>query len=83
MLNGIRATLLSSDFTGVDRGAAVVMMGYSGGSSPTTLAAELKSTYAPALNIIGTAVGGLLPSLQSVVNYQMPSTGHSSQPSGA
>lgn len=83
VLDGIRATLRSSDFTGVDRGAAVVMMGYSGGSSPTALAAELKSTYAPQLNIIGTAVGRVLPSPQSVVNYQMPSTGHSSQPSGA
>ncbi|KJK63940.1 Secretory lipase [Aspergillus parasiticus SU-1] len=73
VLDGIRATLLSSDFTDVDRDAAVVMMGYSGGSSPTTLAAELKSAYAPELNIIGVAVGGLLPSLQSVVNYLMPS----------
>ncbi|KAE8365760.1 secretory lipase-domain-containing protein [Aspergillus caelatus] len=73
VLDGIRATLLSSDLTGVGRDAAVVMMGYSGGSSPTTLAAEIKSAYAPELNIIGTAVGGLLPNLQSVVNYLMPS----------
>ncbi|KAE8343183.1 hypothetical protein BDV24DRAFT_149807 [Aspergillus arachidicola] len=73
VLDGIRATLLSTRLTNVDRDAAVVMMGYSGGSSATALAAELKSIYAPELNIIGTAVGGLLPSLQSVVNYLMPS----------
>ncbi|KAK6837363.1 hypothetical protein RU639_001561 [Aspergillus parasiticus] len=73
VLDGIRATLLSSNFTGVDHDAAVIMTAYSAGSSPTVLAAEIKSTYAPELNIIGTAVGGLLPSLQSVVNYLMPS----------
>ncbi|KAE8162641.1 lipase [Aspergillus tamarii] len=72
VLDGIRATLLSSGLTGVSHDAAVVMMGYSAGSSPTTLAAELKSAYAPELNIIGTAVGGLLPNLQSVVNNLMP-----------
>ncbi|KAB8275220.1 secretory lipase-domain-containing protein [Aspergillus minisclerotigenes] len=74
VLDDIRATLRCSNFTDVDRDAAVVMMGYPGGSSPTTLAAELKSAYAPELNIIGVAFEKFHPmcseQLRSTLGYE-------------
>lgn len=38
----------------------VGLMGYSGGSIPTGFAADLAPTYAPELNIVGAAAGGVL-----------------------
>ncbi|KAL5363344.1 secretory lipase-domain-containing protein [Aspergillus floccosus] len=57
-LDGIRAVLSSTSFTGVSSSAAIAMWGYSGGSLATGLAAELQPLYAPELHISGIALGG-------------------------
>ena len=56
-LDGIRA---AENLLGLSPSATPVgMVGYSGGSIATDFAAELASTYAPGLNIVGTAEGGV------------------------
>jgi hypothetical protein len=58
-LDGIRA---AENFAplGLDGAATPVgMMGYSGGSQASEFAAEEAPTYAPSLNIVGAAIGGL------------------------
>lgn len=57
-LDGIRAATGFAPL-GVGAGAPVAMYGYSGGSIPTGHAAELHKTYAPELNIVGAAMGGV------------------------
>ena len=56
-LDGIRAaeSLLGASAAGTPVG----MVGYSGGSIATDFAAELAPSYAPALNIVATAEGGI------------------------
>lgn len=66
-LDGIRAAIQSSSFTGIDQDPTVAMWGYSGGSVATNWAAELQPTYAPELRIVGAAVGGTVPKVSSVV----------------
>lgn len=57
-LDGIRA---ATSFAPLEVGptAPVGLYGYSGGSIATGHAAELKATYAPELNIVGAAEGGV------------------------
>lgn len=47
----------------------VGMLGYSGGSDPTDFAAELASTYAPELDIVGAAFGGIPVDLAHTLSY--------------
>jgi len=47
----------------------VGMIGYSGGSIAGEWASELAPSYAPALNIVGTAIGGVPVNLAHVMNY--------------
>lgn len=58
VLDGIRATLQSTAFTGISKSARVTIWGYSAGASVTQWAAELQPTYAPELKIFGAAIGG-------------------------
>ncbi|AHH15167.1 putative lipase [Nocardia nova SH22a] len=74
-LDGIRA---ARDFAPmrVAPDARIGMYGYSGGAIATGHAAELKSSYAPELNIVGTAEGGVPADLGmtlNVANGQMTS----------
>lgn len=55
-LDGIRAT---ESYLGVPASTKVGMLGYSGGSIATEWASELAPRYAPSLNIIGAASGGV------------------------
>jgi hypothetical protein len=55
-LDGIRAT---ENYLGVPSSTQVGMVGYSGGSIATEWASELAPKYAPELNIIGAASGGV------------------------
>ncbi len=58
-LDGIRAAEAFAPL-GLDGTATPVgMMGYSGGSQASEFAAEEAPTYAPELNIVGAAIGGL------------------------
>lgn len=68
VLDGIRATLNSTDFTGVSPDAVVTMWGYSGGSLASGFAAELQPSYAPELAIAGAAIGGTVPQIYPVID---------------
>ncbi|MFB8278432.1 lipase family protein [Nocardia colli] len=58
-LDGIRAveSFAPAQLSGVDTPTA--LWGYSGGTIPSSFAAELKQQYAPELNIVGVAAGGV------------------------
>jgi len=58
VLDGIRAAIKFNK-TGLAANAAVGMMGFSGGGHATGWAAEMAPTYAPELNIVGAAMGGV------------------------
>ncbi|MFX0576494.1 lipase family protein [Nocardia nepalensis] len=45
------------------------LWGYSGGAIPTAHAAELQPEYAPELNLVGSATGGLLADIRAAVDY--------------
>ncbi|EFR01016.1 lipase 3 [Nannizzia gypsea CBS 118893] len=66
-LDGIRATIASSPFTGVDPDAVIGLWGTSGGSVASGFAVDLHSTYAPELKIVGAALGGLVPSITTAL----------------
>lgn len=58
VLDGIRAAIKFNKI-GLDPSAPVGMMGFSGGGHATAWAAEMASEYAPDLNIVGAAMGGI------------------------
>lgn len=68
VLDGIRATFASTEFTGIKSGATVTMWGYSGGSLASGFAAELQPSYAPELKIAGAALGGTVPQIAPVLD---------------
>lgn len=67
-LDGIRAAenFEPMELTGLD--TRVGMLGYSGGSIATGHAAELHETYAPDLNIVGAAEGGIAADVGALVD---------------
>jgi hypothetical protein len=65
-LDGIRAT--ESDL-GAPSSTPVGMVGYSGGSIATEWASELAPAYAPGLNIVGVAEGGIPADFAHNLNY--------------
>ncbi|KAI5268793.1 secretory lipase-like protein 1 precursor [Aureobasidium subglaciale] len=67
-LDSVRAALASGSITKISSTAEHQMMGYSGGSLASEWAAELQPSYAPELHFIGTALGGLIPNVQNVLN---------------
>lgn len=54
---------------GLKRHAPVALWGYSEGGLASTWAAELASSYAPELNLVGTAAGGIPVSLLNVARH--------------
>lgn len=58
VLDGIRAAL-SFEPTGFDSVTPIGLWGYSGGAQATLSAAEQQPSYAPELNIVGVAAGGI------------------------
>ncbi|MGI8679627.1 MAG: lipase family protein [Jatrophihabitans sp.] len=58
-LDGIRAAENFPPLGLPGAGTRVGMLGYSGGSQATEFAAELAPNYAPELNLVGAALGGL------------------------
>ncbi|GAC56338.1 putative lipase [Gordonia hirsuta DSM 44140 = NBRC 16056] len=67
-LDGLRA---AKSFTpmGLSEQSPMALYGYSGGAIVTGHAAELKQTYAPELNVVGAAQGGVPADLRAVLNY--------------
>ncbi|GAA4756489.1 lipase family protein [Gordonia alkaliphila] len=66
-LDGLRAAKHFAP-VGIDEASPMAMYGYSGGAIVTGHAAELKQTYAPELNIVGAAEGGVPADLKVVLN---------------
>jgi hypothetical protein len=65
-LDSIRAT---QSYLGMPAGQEVGLFGYSGGSIAGEWASELAPSYAPELNIVGTAVGGIPVHLAHNLGY--------------
>jgi hypothetical protein len=65
-LDGIRATLAVLK---LGSSTPVGMMGYSGGSIAADFASELAPRYAPQLNLVGTALGGVPVNLANILRY--------------
>lgn len=58
-LDGIRAVESFAPAQLSGAATPTALWGYSGGTVPSSFAAELKQTYAPELNIVGVAAGGI------------------------
>ncbi|MDJ0392863.1 lipase family protein [Rhodococcus sp. G-MC3] len=67
-LDGIRAAENFRPMQLTGRDTKVGMLGYSGGSIATGHAAELRQTYAPDLNIVGAAEGGVAADVGALVD---------------
>jgi Secretory lipase len=65
-LDSIRAT---EEFLGMPKSQEVGLFGYSGGSIAGEWASELAPRYAPELNIVGTAIGGVPVHLAHNLSY--------------
>lgn len=67
-LDSIRATLASTNFTGVSPNAKTILYGYSGGSIPSAWGAAYQPKYAPELsaNLVGAAYGGFVTDVRAV-----------------
>ncbi|KAK6459144.1 secretory lipase-domain-containing protein [Scheffersomyces xylosifermentans] len=65
VLDSLRATLASTNITGVQEDAEVVLWGYSGGSLASGWAAALQPDYAPEVGdrILGAALGGFVTNI--------------------
>ncbi|MFD6858182.1 lipase family protein [Rhodococcus sp. NPDC060090] len=70
-LDGVRA---AESVLGLPASTPVGLAGYSGGSVPTQWGAEVAPTYAPELNIVGAAAGGLPVNLAHNLPYVSGST---------
>ncbi|KAB8356598.1 hypothetical protein FH972_024180 [Carpinus fangiana] len=66
-LDSVRAALQTTSLSGLSSSAQYAMWGYSGGSIASEWAAELQQSYAPDLDFIGVAIGGLTPNISSVL----------------
>jgi hypothetical protein len=65
-LDGIKA---AEQLLDLPASSQVAIMGYSGGAIATDWAAELASTYAPTVNLVGTAIGGVAVDLNHNLTY--------------
>ena len=65
-LDGVRATLA---VLGLGQSTPVGLVGYSGGSMAADWASELAPRYAPGLNLVGVAEGGMPVDLAHIMRY--------------
>jgi hypothetical protein len=63
VLDGIRA---AQQFTGLGTATPTALWGYSGGALASQWANELASTYAPELNLVGVAAGGVPADIEAI-----------------
>ncbi|WP_216206258.1 lipase family protein [Amycolatopsis aidingensis] len=68
VLDGIRAVQHYAP-AGLDPQGPVGLWGYSGGGLATTWAAEQQASYAPELNVVGAAAGGVPADLEAMLKY--------------
>ncbi|KID87542.1 Secretory lipase family protein [Metarhizium guizhouense ARSEF 977] len=68
VLDGIRVAVQTPSLTRIRKNPSIAMWGYSSGAAATAWAAELHQTYAPELEIVGAAVGGVPADISAVVD---------------
>lgn len=68
VLDGIRA-VQHFPGAGLPPNGPVALWGYSGGGLATTWAAEQKDSYAPELNVVGAAAGGVPADLEKMLKF--------------
>ncbi|MFE9576545.1 lipase family protein [Nocardia sp. NPDC006044] len=68
-LDGIRAAENFAPAGLPGTATRTALWGYSGGAIPTAHAAELQPEYAPELNLVGSAVGGLMADIGMAIDY--------------
>jgi len=68
-LDSLRAVKQSGNITGVDADPIITLTGYSGGGLTSEWTAGLQPTYAPDVNIVGIALGGLVPNISASTEY--------------
>ncbi|GAB09862.1 putative lipase [Gordonia araii NBRC 100433] len=66
-LDGVRAAQNFNPLR-ITKDAKIAMTGYSGGAIATGWAAELHKTYAPELNVVGAAMGGVPADISDLLN---------------
>ncbi|KAB8748976.1 hypothetical protein FH972_026527 [Carpinus fangiana] len=64
-LDSIKAVLASKNITGILPTAKTVLFGYSGGSIAVEWASEYHASYAPNVNIVAAALGGLVVNINT------------------
>lgn len=67
VLDGLRAATGSGELTEIRPDANLALWGYSGGSVASSFAAEMQSSYAPELKIVGAAIGGTVPFIRKAL----------------
>lgn len=67
VLDGIRASL-AFEAGGLPASTPVGIWGYSGGAFATSIAGQLKQSYAPELNLRGVALGGLVADIRATID---------------
>ncbi|CAK7895544.1 lipase 1 [[Candida] anglica] len=71
VLNAIRAVLQTGNTTGLSSNPRIALWGYSGGSLGTEWGAMYRKSYAPELNIVGAALGGIIADIDHVARYNL------------
>ncbi|KAL4904024.1 secretory lipase-domain-containing protein [Aspergillus multicolor] len=66
-LDSIRSVIAADTELGLDIDTRNVLWGYSGGTLPSELAAEIAASYAPELDIAGIAIGGVIVDTEHVL----------------
>ncbi|CAK7905666.1 lipase 1 [[Candida] anglica] len=71
VLNAIRAVIQTGSTTGLSNNPRIALWGYSGGSLGTEWGAMYHKTYAPELNIVGAALGGIIVDIDHMARYNL------------
>ncbi|CAH2353730.1 putative lipase 1 [[Candida] railenensis] len=71
VLNSLRGAINLGTEIGINQNPEIALWGYSGGALATAWTAALQPTYAPELNVIGTAMGGVPVDLASTAKHCM------------
>ncbi|CAK7895549.1 lipase 1 [[Candida] anglica] len=71
VLNAIRAVIQTSNTTGLSSNPTIALWGYSGGSLGTEWGAMYHKTYAPELNIVGAALGGIIVDIDHIARFNL------------
>lgn len=69
-LDSIRAVKQSGNITGINTNPITTLHGYSSGAQAVGWTTEMHPTYAPELEIVGAAFGGLVPNISALFDQE-------------